>query len=66
MQLLSCHNATEEAVRVMIAQASLTTPLEEIVHDLQANTVPGVLIVPAMVSAISLRQFKGHFTYISA
>ncbi len=66
MQLLSCHNATEEIVRAMAAQASLKTEPEEIVHDLQANTVPGVLIVPAMVSAISLLQSEGHFTYISA
>jgi intracellular sulfur oxidation DsrE/DsrF family protein len=66
MQMLSCHNATEEIVRAMAAQASLKTEPEEIVHDLQANTVPGVLIVPAMVSAISLLQSEGHFTYISA
>jgi len=66
MQLLSCHNATEEIVRAMAAQASLKADPEEIVHDLQANTVPGVLIVPAMVSAISLLQSEGHFTYISA
>ena len=66
MQLLSCHNATEEAVRAMVTQASLKADPEEIVHDLQANTVPGVLIVPAMVSAISLLQSEGHFTYVSA
>jgi intracellular sulfur oxidation DsrE/DsrF family protein len=66
VKFLSCHNATQEAVRVMVAQSSLKTPLEEIVQDLQAHTVPGVLIVPAMVSAISLLQSDGHFTYISA
>jgi len=66
MQMLSCHNATEEAVRAMVTQASLKADPEEIVHDLQANTVPGVLIVPAMVSAISLLQSEGHFTYVSA
>ncbi|HZL28168.1 MAG TPA: hypothetical protein VFC39_16725 [Acidobacteriaceae bacterium] len=66
VQFLSCHNATEEVVRGMVAQASLKTPVEEIVHDLQTNTVPGVLIVPAMVSAISLLQSEGHFTYIAS
>jgi intracellular sulfur oxidation DsrE/DsrF family protein len=65
VKFLSCHNATNEAVRVMVAQSSLKTPAEEIVKDLQAHLIPGALIVPAMVAAISLLQSEGHFTYIA-
>lgn len=62
---LSCHTATEEQAVTLSARSSLKTPPEEIVKDLQAHTVPGVLIVPAMVAAISLLQSEGRFTYIT-
>jgi intracellular sulfur oxidation DsrE/DsrF family protein len=65
VKFLSCHNATSEAVRAMVAQSSLKTPPDEIVQDLQAHLIPGALIVPAMVAAISLLQSDGHFTYIA-
>jgi intracellular sulfur oxidation DsrE/DsrF family protein len=65
VQLLSCHTATEEQVRTIVDHYSLKTPPEEIVQDLQAHTLPGVQIVPAMVAAISLLQSDGHFTYIT-
>ena len=65
VQFLSCHTATEEQVHALIGHLSLSTPPEEVVRDLQSNTLPGVLIVPAMVAAISLLQSEGRFTYIT-
>jgi hypothetical protein len=65
VKFLSCHTATEEQVHALIEQYSLKTPAEDIVKDLQAHTVPGVLIVPAMVATISLLQSDGHYTYIT-
>lgn len=65
VQFLSCHTATEEQVHALISHLSLSQPAEEIVQDLQSHTLPGVLIVPAMVAAISLLQSEGHFTYIT-
>ncbi len=63
---LSCHSATEEQVRTLAKERALKEPVEDIVRDLQAQIVPGALIVPAMVAAISLLQSEGRFTYITA
>jgi intracellular sulfur oxidation DsrE/DsrF family protein len=65
VKFLSCHTATEEQVHGLIEQYSLKTPAEEIVRDLQGHTLPGVVIVPSMVAAISLLQSEGHYTYIT-
>jgi intracellular sulfur oxidation DsrE/DsrF family protein len=65
VKFLSCHTATEEQVHALIEQYSLKAPAEDIVKDLQAHTLPGVLIVPAMVATISLLQSDGHYTYIT-
>ncbi len=65
VQFLSCHTATEEQARVLVKQYSLTDSAERIVQDLQAHTLPGILIVPSMVAAISLLQSEGHYTYIT-
>ncbi len=65
VQFLSCHTATEEQAQGLVKQYSLKESAEEIVHDLQAHTLPGVLIVPAMVATISLLQSEGNYTYIT-
>ena len=65
VQFLSCHTATEEQAPALINHFSLKASADEIVQDLQAHTLSGVLIVPAMVAAISLLQSQGHFTYIT-
>ena len=65
VQFLSCHTATEEQARGLIADNSLKISAEELVKELQSHTVPGVLIVPAMVAAISLLQSEGRFSYIT-
>lgn len=66
LQLLSCHNATEAQADALIKRNSLTATVEEVVADLQSHTLPGVLIVPAMVAAISLLQTEGHYSYLLA
>ena len=65
VQFLSCHTATEEQAHGLVSESSLKVPAEEVVKDLQAHALPGVLIVPAMVAAVSLLQSQGHFTYIT-
>jgi hypothetical protein len=66
LQLLSCHNATEAQVDSLIKFHSLKASVEDIVQDLQSHTLPGVIIVPAMVAAISMLQTEGHYSYIIA
>lgn len=65
VKFMSCHNSTQAQVREMVEQFSLKQPVEEIVKELQAHINPGVLIVPAMVAAITLLQSEGHYTYIT-
>ncbi|HEY4009809.1 MAG TPA: hypothetical protein VGM11_06635 [Acidobacteriaceae bacterium] len=65
VKFLSCHTATEEQAAAMVKQFSLTSSPAEIVKDLQAHVLPGVLIVPAMVATVALLQSEGHFTYIT-
>ena len=66
VQFLSCHTATEVQAQELVEQYSLKASAEEVVKDLQAHTVQGVLIVPAMVAALSILQTDGHYSYISA
>jgi intracellular sulfur oxidation DsrE/DsrF family protein len=65
VKFLSCHTATEEEVEKLVKKFSLKTPAEEIVQDLQAHILPGVLIVPSMVATVALLQSEGHYTYIT-
>jgi intracellular sulfur oxidation DsrE/DsrF family protein len=64
-QFLSCHTALEEQVRVLIGRNKLSQSPEDIVKDMLAHTVPGVMIVASMVAAIALLQAEGHYTYIT-
>lgn len=65
VKFLSCHTATEEQVKALIAKYNLSQQREEIVKDMLAHTVPGVLVVASMVAAIALLQSEGRFTYIT-
>lgn len=60
----SCHTATEEQARVIIARLKLSDGQETVVKEFQAHTVPGVLIVPAMVASLALLQIEGHYSYV--
>jgi intracellular sulfur oxidation DsrE/DsrF family protein len=65
MKMLSCHTALEEQVRALIAHNNLTQQPEEIVKEMLAHTLPGVLVVASMVAAIALLQTDGHYSYIT-
>jgi intracellular sulfur oxidation DsrE/DsrF family protein len=65
VKLLSCHTALEEQVRALIAHNSLTQQPEEIVKEMLAHTLPGVLLVASMVAAIALLQTDGRYSYIT-
>jgi hypothetical protein len=64
-QFLSCHTALEEQVLVLISHRNLSQSPEDVVKDMLAHTVPGVLVVASMVAAIALLQAEGHYTYIT-
>jgi intracellular sulfur oxidation DsrE/DsrF family protein len=65
VRFLSCHTALEEQVRQLIKYYSLSEAPEAIVRDLLAHTMPGVLVVASMVSAIALLQIEGHYSYVT-
>ncbi len=65
VKFLSCHTATEEQARVIVGRLKLTEGPEAVVKDLQAHTVPKVLIVPSMVASVALLQIDGHYSYIT-
>jgi hypothetical protein len=66
VQLLSCHTATEEQARGLIAQQNLTQKPEEVVQEMLAHALPNVLVVPSMVAAIALLQTEGRYCYTTA
>ena len=66
VRFLSCHSSTEEAARALIKKNGLTAQPEEIVKDIHAHALPGVLIVPALSTALALLQGDGHYSYMSA
>jgi intracellular sulfur oxidation DsrE/DsrF family protein len=61
---LSCHTALEEQVRQLIKHYTLSEDPETIVRDMLAHTVPEVLVVASMVSAIALLQREGGYSYV--
>jgi hypothetical protein len=64
-QLLSCHTALEEQVRALISRNKLSQSPEDIVNDMLAHTMPGVMAVASMVAAIAVLQSEGHYPYIT-
>jgi hypothetical protein len=65
VRVLCCHTATEEQARVLVKRLGLNEPAEEVVRDMIAHTLPGVLVVPAMVAAIAVLQTEGRYSYIT-
>jgi intracellular sulfur oxidation DsrE/DsrF family protein len=65
VKMLSCHTALEEQVRGLITHNGLTQQPEEIVKEMLAHTLPGVLVVASMVAAIALLQTDGRYSYIT-
>jgi hypothetical protein len=64
VRFLSCHTALEEQVRQLIRHYTLSEAPETIVRDMLAHTVPDVLVVASMVSAIALLQCEGGYSYV--
>jgi hypothetical protein len=64
VRFLGCHTALEEQVRQLIQHYNLSSDPETIVRDMLAHTVPNVLIVASMVSAIALLQSEGRYSYV--
>jgi hypothetical protein len=64
VRFLSCHTALEEQVRQLIKHYNLPEGPETIVRDMLAHTVPDVLVVASMVSAIALLQCEGRYSYV--
>jgi hypothetical protein len=64
VRFLSCHTALEEQVRQLIKHDNLPEDPETIVRDMLAHTVPNVLVVASMVSAIALLQCEGGYSYV--
>jgi hypothetical protein len=65
VRFLSCHTATEEQARALVKRLNTGETREQVVSDLQAHTVPHVLIVASMVAAVALLQTEGHYSYIT-
>ena len=65
VQFLCCHTATEEQSRGLIKEFGLSQQRDEVVKDLLGHTLPGVLVVASMVSAIALLQSEGRYSYIT-
>lgn len=66
VRFLSCHSSTEETARTLIRINGLSAQPEEIVKDIHAHALPGVLIVPALSAALAQLQCDGHYAYMSA
>lgn len=64
VMFMSCHTADEEQARAIVKHNSLSITPEALVQEMLAHTVPGVLVVAAMVAAIALLQSQGHYSYI--
>jgi hypothetical protein len=66
VRFLSCHSSTEETARALIKLNGLAAQPEDIVKDIHAHALPGVLIVPALSAALAQLQSDGHYGYMSA
>lgn len=62
MQLLACHMALHG--QSIFISKKLNLNQEEVFQDLQSHLLPGVIIVPSMVSAIAVLENKGHYGYL--
>ena len=66
VRFLSCHSSVEEAARGLVKKNGLSVQPEEVAKDMQAHTLPGVLIVPSMAGALAFLQCEGHYAYMAA
>ncbi|MGH9600016.1 MAG: twin-arginine translocation signal domain-containing protein [Terracidiphilus sp.] len=64
VQFLSCHTALEEQSRKLVKRENLSETPEQVVKELLAHKMPGVMVVASMVAAIALLQAQGHYGYL--
>ncbi len=64
VQLLCCHVAIEGTAHYAVKRLKLQASQEAVAQDLLAHLLPGVLVVPSMVSAIPLLETHGRFAYL--
>lgn len=64
VQILCCHVAIEAIAQSAVRRLKLKQSQEEVAQDLLAHLVPGLMVVPSMVSAISILETQGRFTYL--
>jgi intracellular sulfur oxidation DsrE/DsrF family protein len=64
VQFLACHVAMYYMAKSTAQKQKLKQSPEEVLQDFSAHLLPEVLIVPSMVSAISMLQSKGDFSYL--
>jgi hypothetical protein len=65
VKFLSCHSSIEEVSRGLIKKFGLSEQPEDVVKDIQAHILPGVILVPALASALALLQTEGHYSYMA-
>lgn len=65
VSFLLCHTATEEQSRKLKERFGFSGSPESIVDDLLAHTIPGAIVVPAMVATIASLQIDHRFSYIT-
>jgi hypothetical protein len=65
VQFCCCHTALEQQAKVLVKHNGLSIGSEILVEEMLRHTLPGVLVVASMVSAIALLQLQGHYSYIS-
>ncbi|HWX37818.1 MAG TPA: hypothetical protein VNY09_01185 [Candidatus Sulfotelmatobacter sp.] len=66
VRFLSCHSSTEESARALIKKNNLSAQPEDVVKDMQAHILPGVILVPALAAALAVLQGDGHYSYMFA
>ncbi len=64
VQLLCCHAAVEAIAGYAVERLKLRMSQETVARDLVAHRLPGVLVVPSMVSAIPMLETHGRFAYL--
>lgn len=64
VKFLSCHTALEEQSRMLVNRLKISESAEDVVKDMMAHKLPGVLVVPSMVASLALLQNRGHYAYM--
>lgn len=64
VQMLCCHMATEGIASYAVKRLKLKVSQETVAQDFLAHLIPGVLVVPSMVSAIPMLETHGRFAYL--